>query len=126
MFRELYYWLYELLKKIKTNDNPGFNAFIGISFFQCMNVLTLGGIANYFLSLDISKSTAVYSGIFLYVSLTTVNFFILFRKKDEIIKKCEKLPAERKSKGQLYFWLYALITIGFFIYVIINLVTAKY
>ena len=42
MFKELYYRLYELLKKVKTNDNPGFNAFIGISFFQCMNILTLG------------------------------------------------------------------------------------
>ena len=24
MFKELYYRLYELLKKVKTNDNPGF------------------------------------------------------------------------------------------------------
>lgn len=126
MFRELYYWLYELLKKIKTNDNPEFNAFIGISFFQCMNVLTIGGIANYLFAFDISKSTAVYSGIFMYVSLTVVNFFSLFRKRGEIIKKFEKLPIERQSKGKLYLWLYILITIGLFMYVIINLVTPKY
>jgi hypothetical protein len=126
MFKELYYRLYELLKKVKTNDNPGFNAFIGISFFQCMNILTLGGVTNYFLNLDISKSSAVYSGIFLYVSLTAVNFFILFRKKEEITKKYEQLPIERQGKGKLYFWLYALITIVLFIYVIVNLVTPKY
>ena len=114
MFRELYYWLHELLKKIKTNDNPGFNAFIGISFFQCMNVLTLGGIANFFFALDISKDTAIYSGIFIYVSLTAVNFFSIFRTKEEIIRKFEKLPIERQSKGKLYLWLYMLITIALF------------
>lgn len=126
MFKELYYRLYELLKKVKTNDNPGFNAFIGISFFQCMNILTLGIVANYFLNLDISKSSAIYSGIFLYVSLTAVNFFILFRKKEEITKKYEQLPIERQGKGKLYFWVYALITTVLFIYVIVNLVAPKY
>ena len=126
MFKELYYRLYELLKKVKTNDNPGFNAFIGISFFQCMNILTLGVVANYFLNLDISKSSAIYSGIFLYVSLTVVNFFILLRKKEEITKKYEQLPIERQGKGKLFFWVYALITTVLFIYVIVNLVAPKY
>ena len=126
MFKELYYRLYELLNKVKTNDNPGFNAFIGISFFQGINILTLVRIANFFFALDISKDTAIYSGIFIYVSLTAVNFFSLFRTRKEIIKKFEKLPIERQSKGKLYLWLYILITIGLFMYVIINLATPKY
>lgn len=126
MFKELYYRLYELLKKVKTNDNPGFNAFIGISFFQGINILTLVRIANFFFTIDISKDTAIYSGIFIYVSLTAVNFFSLFRTRKEIIKKFEKLPIERQSKGKLYLWLYILITIGLFMYVIINLATPKY
>ncbi len=91
-----------------------------------MNILTLGVVANYFLNLDISKSSAIYSGIFLYVSLTAVNFFILFRKKEEITKKYEQLPIERQGKGKLYFWVYALITTVLFIYVIVNLVAPKY
>jgi hypothetical protein len=126
MFKELYYRLYELLNKVKTNDNPGFNAFIGISFFQCMNILTLFGIANYFLNLSVPKSSAVYSGVFLYVSISVVNFFVLFRKKEKIVKRYKQLPIERQRKGKLYFWLYALITIVLFIYVIVNLVTPKY
>jgi len=126
MFKELYYWLQELLKKIKTNDNPEFNAYIGITFFQCINVSTLVRIAIFFFDLDISKDTAIYSGIFIYVSLAAVNFFSLFRTREEIIKKFETLPIERQSKGKLYLWLYMLITIGLFMYVIINLVTPKY
>lgn len=126
MVKKLYYILYELLRKVKTNDNPGFNAFIGISFFQFMNILTLCGLANYFFNIEISKSNAVYSGIFLYIILTTVNFFILFRKKDKIKKKYQQLPKERQRKGKLCFWLYALITIALFIYVIFNLVMPKH
>jgi len=126
MFKELYFHLYGSLKKVKTNDNPGFNAFIGISFFQCMNILTLLRIAKYFFTLDIPKSTAVYSGIFIYVSITAVNFFSLFRKRNEIIKKFGEYSIARRNKGKLYLWLYMLATIALFMYVLINLVTPKY
>jgi hypothetical protein len=34
MFEKLYYNLFKLLTKVKTNDNPGFNAYLGISFFN--------------------------------------------------------------------------------------------
>ena len=123
MFEELYYRLIELLKQLKTNDNPSFNAFIGISFFQYMNILSFGGIINYFLNYNISKNNAIYFGIFLYVLLTGINYVILFRKKEKITKKYEQLPIERQSKGKLYFWLYALSTTVLFIYVLVNLVT---
>jgi hypothetical protein len=126
MFNELYYSLYEVLKKVKTNDNPGFNAYLGISSFQCFNIITLGGIANYFIKLDISKSSGVYFSIFLYVLVTAVNYFTLLRKKDKIIKKFEKLPIERQRKGKLYFWLYALITLALLMIIVIFLVKPKY
>ena len=125
MFGEFYYWLYEYRKKSKSNNTPGFDAFLGVSFLQCMNVLILFGVANYFLAIDISKNLATYAGIFLYISITVVNYFNLIRKKDEIIKKCEKLSTQRQSRGKLHFWLYTLITLGLFIYVITNLVTPK-
>lgn len=126
MFKEFYYWLYELLKKIKTNDNPEFNAYLGISSFQFLNVLTLVGITNFFFALDVSEDTAIYLSIFIYVSITAVNFFSLFRKREKIIKKYEKLPVERQRKGKLYLWIYMLTTTGLSMYVIINLVTPKY
>lgn len=126
MVNELYYWLYEYLKKIKTNDNPAFNAFIGISFFQGINVLTLVGIANYFLAFDISRNTVIYSGIIIYVSLTAINFFSLFVKRNKIIKKFEGFSAKRREKGKLYLWLYILATIALAMYVLIYLVTPKY
>lgn len=124
MFREFYYWLYDYLNESKT-ISPRFDAFLGVSLLQCMNVLILFGLANYFLAIDIPKESAAFAGIFLYISVTVVNYFSLFRKKDEIIKKCEKLSTERQRKGKLHFRLYALITIGIFIYVLIYLVTPQ-
>lgn len=124
MFYEIYYWLYEYLKKSKTNT-PGFDAYLGVSLLQCMNVLILFGIANYFLAMDISKNLAAFAGIFLYISVTVINYISLFRRKDVIIKECEKLSKERQSRGKLHFGLYTLITIGLFIYVLLNLVTPK-
>ena len=91
-----------------------------------MNILTIAGIANYFLRLDISKNTAISIGLFLYISITTINYLLLFRKKDEIFKKCEELPTEIKSRWKLFLWLYGLISIILVLYVITNLVIRKY
>ena len=126
MFTELYYWIYRVLKKIPTNDNPEFNAFLGISFFQCMNVITLIGIANYFFVLNVPKNIVIYSGIFIYVIITVTNYFSIFSKRDEVKKKYEKLETTRRKKGQLLLLLYVLVTIILFIYVLTNLVVAKY
>src|SRR5437868_14360889 len=99
MFRELYYRLFESLKGVKTNTHPAFNAYLGISSFQCINVATLLAIINYFLKIDVSKNTSVYIGILLYIFLTVINFFYLFRKKDELGKKFDKMQMKRQNIG---------------------------
>jgi hypothetical protein len=68
MFRELYYWMYMTLKKIRTNDTPAFNA----SLLLCI------------------------------------------------------LPPERRTKGQIYFWLYVVLSLVIFFAAGINPVTPKY
>jgi hypothetical protein len=125
MFKELYYRLHKLLKKLNINDNPEFNAFIGISFFQCINILSLWVIINYLLNLDISMHNAIYSGVFLYVSLTTVNFFVLFKKKKVIKKKYDQLSTERQNKGKLYFWIYVVLSLMIFFVSVSYFVTPK-
>jgi hypothetical protein len=126
MFAELYYWTYSILKNIKTNDNPEFNAFLGISSFQCLNILSIFGIINYFFVFDIPKNIVIYCGIILFVSITVTNYFSIFSKRDEVKKKYEKFDIARRRKGQLFLLLYVLVTLVLFIYVLANLVTAKY
>jgi len=126
MFKELYYWLYKLSLKRRNNNDSVFDAFLGISFFQGMNILTLLGVVNYFLALDISKNNSIYLGIFIYVITTFINYFSLFRLRNAIINKYEELPRERRNKGKLFFLLYCLLTIVLFMCMIIYLVKPKY
>jgi hypothetical protein len=126
VFKKLYFGLSELLEKVRTNDNPYFNAFIGISFFQCMNVLTISAIINYFFTFNVSKNIAIYLGIIIYVIITIFNFFYLFRKRNEIEKKFEEYSIEKRRKGKLYLWTYILLTIVIFLFVIIYMTTPKY
>jgi hypothetical protein len=125
MFREFYCWLCDLLDRIKINDNQEFNAYIGISFFQCVNILTIAVFVNYLFNFCLNRNTIIYSGIFIYVSIALVNYFYLFNKKDEIIMRFEKLPIKRKFRGRLYFWLYIIATIALFVYAIENFVVPK-
>ena len=48
MFKELYYWMSTRLAKIKSNDNPPFNAYFIINVLQIFNIVTLLMIVNYF------------------------------------------------------------------------------
>jgi hypothetical protein len=40
MFEELYYWMSNRLAKIKSNDNPSFNAYFLIGILQIFNIGT--------------------------------------------------------------------------------------
>jgi len=126
MFTELYYWTYSILKKIKTNDNPEFNAFLGISSFQYLNVASLFGVANYFLVLNTTKNLVILVSILVLAAIAIVNYYSFFSKRDTIKKKFEKFSPSRRMKGQIFLLLYVLTTLILFIYVLANLITAKY
>ncbi len=126
MFAELYYWTYSILKKIKTNDNPEFNAFLGISSFQYLNVVSLFGVVNYFLVLNTTKKLVILASLVVLAAIAIVNYYSFFSKRDDIKKKYERFSPARRKKGQLFLLLYVLVTLVLFIYVLANLVTAKY
>jgi Na+/H+ antiporter NhaD/arsenite permease-like protein len=126
MFSELYYWLYTILKKIKTNDNPEFNAFLGISSLQYLNIASLFGVANYFLVLNITKNLVILASLIVLVVIAIVNYYNFFSERDELKKKFEKFSPARRRKGQLFLLLYVFVTLILFIYVLANLVTPKY
>jgi hypothetical protein len=126
VFKELYFWLSELLERVRTNDNPNLSAYIGISFFQCMNILTIYGIINYFFTFNISKSIAIYLSILIYVIISVFNYFYLLRKRDEIEKKFEEYSIGKQRKGKLFLWTYISLTIVIFIFVLTYMTTPKY
>lgn len=123
MFKELYYWMYYYLRQIKTNKTPAFNAYVIICALNGMNIETLAAIVNYFAKIDGTKFSAVYVGGGLAGILYIINYFSFYSKRKDIFEKHDKLEGIRKTKGQIYFWLYIVLTFVIFFLVVANLVT---
>jgi Kef-type K+ transport system membrane component KefB len=124
IFKEGYYWLVKILMTIKTNDTPRFNAFIGISFFQGINVLSLIGILNSFLKLNISRNIAVFTGLFVWIGVSLFNFVYLFLNSESIIEAFDSKP--KRTTGKALLIIYMIATLIIFFYVINYLVIPKY
>jgi hypothetical protein len=126
MFKELYYSIYSSLSSFKTNTNPARNAFYLMSFFQCLNVFSLEAIINYYFSLNINKATQIYFAIFIWVTITALNFYFIHRKRETIIMQFEGYSKKRQTKSKFYSWLYIILSLVFTFYVLANFVTPKY
>lgn len=122
MFRELYYLLIQTLKKVKTNDNPAFNAYIGISFFQGYNLLSFLIVIRYFFSVNIEKDLAIILGIFLWLSITVFNYFTLYQKRNDIVKTFDHYSNRWRTRGNFVLWTYMILTNLAFFYLAFNFV----
>jgi len=120
--------MYITLQKIKTNDTPAFNSYILICLLQMMNILTIALILNCFLKINTNtdRNTAIYMGIAIITVLYLVNYFLYYAKRDTIFEKYKGMSPERKTKGQIYFWLYVVLSVVFFFVAGINLVTQRF
>lgn len=125
MFRELYYWMYMTLRKIKTNDTPAFNASLLLCILQMANLGTVYVIGAHFLKLNNStdRNTAIYIGLGLAGILFVLNYFLLYSRRNAIFGQYENLSQARKTKGNIYFWLYVLLSLVLFFVAVANLVT---
>ena len=126
MFKTLYYSLIEVLSSIRSNDNPPFNAYLGISFFQCLNVLTLIGLVNYFGKFDIPKKLAVIIGLLLYLIITCINFFVLYKNRDRIILRIHNNSNFKPRRSSFLLSIYMFISVALFILVHVKYVTPKF
>ena len=126
MFREMYFWMYSYLSKIKTNKTPAFNSYLIVSVLQIFNLCTLGIFINYFFKIDVDKNSAAYLGLFLAAIFAFINYFILYSKREIIFKKFSEIPSKRKTKGQVYFWLYVSLSFIIFFVSVAKIVTPQY
>lgn len=114
------------LSKIKTNKTPAFNAYLIISVLQYINIGTLYVISNYYLQIVMDRNTAIISGLIFAAAFAILNYFILYAKRESIIKKYSEAPIKRKTRGQILFWLYVILSFVAFSISVANLVTPRY
>ena len=126
MFEELYYWMSTRLEKIKTNDNPPFNAYFLIMILQSFNIGTLFVIVNSYTKVHLPKNSSIYIGLSLALILALIDYPTLYKRRKEIFKKIENLAPKRKKKGLIYFWLYVCLSTIIFFVAAANLVTPYY
>jgi uncharacterized membrane-anchored protein len=120
MFKEFCYYLYEIHTGNESDNNKFFSALIGISFFQGMNILTLWGVLNSLFGIVISNDSIVPVGIFLSVSISIVNYFHLYCKRTEIIRKVEGFTSKREKVGKIVFVIYISTTLFLLFYIMNN------
>lgn len=105
---------------------PAFNAYILICLLQIFNIGTIATVINYFLKIDMKRDIAIYTGLGLAFIMVITNRFLLYNKREFIFKRYENIPIERRTKGQIYFWLYVVLSFVIFFVAIANLITPKY
>jgi len=85
----LYFKLYQILKKVKTNDTPATNSMILLSLLQSVNILTLFYLFKHYLLENSSdkKIEIIIFPVLLCLIIYTINYFILYKRRDFIFKK---------------------------------------
>jgi len=93
---------------------------------QTFNLGTIAVIANYYLKVNIEKNSAVIMGLIWAVLLSIINYFLLYGKREDIFMKYKNIQAKRRIKGQIYFWIYVLLSFTSFYVSVANLVELKH
>jgi multisubunit Na+/H+ antiporter MnhB subunit len=83
---------------------------------QAINILSAFGIIKYFFFYDMefSKRATTIEALSLYIILLVPNYYFLYRKRDEILKRYENETKEDKTWGIINVILYIVITITVF------------
>ncbi|KIA95236.1 hypothetical protein OC25_07955 [Pedobacter kyungheensis] len=101
MIDKIYYLLYKVLKSNGKNDQSFFNAFLGLCFLEYMNLWSIFGLVNYFFKYRITKDESVYCALITGGIIFIYNYFILWNKKEIIVKKYDNSPIKN---GMILIW----------------------
>jgi hypothetical protein len=118
--RYLYYRLWQLFSKVKTNDMPATNAMIFLSICQVINILTLYFILKHhsILNIDLFETkNGIYQiiipfGLFLYV----INYLFLYKKKEKLFNKYKNDSKKQIITGNII--LLSYVAASFFLAII--------
>ena len=109
--RYLYYRLWQLFTKIKTNDMPATNAMIFISMCEFANLFVIQIIFEYFLFLKIdfsSKYNIYFFTIPLGIIVYIINYFYLYKNRESLYKKYKNEGEKQKIIGNILLIIYVV------------------
>jgi len=107
----LYYTLWQLFKKIKTNDTPATNAMIFISLCQMLNLFA---VYVFFILIANKEIIALPKSTVLIYSASTgsivllINYFVLYKGREALDNKYKNETKKQKCTGRVFLGLYFL------------------
>jgi len=126
MFKEFYYYVYEIHIGKESENSKFFSAIFGISYLQSVNFATLWGLMNSYFELEVPKNALIFFCFIIPVLISVINYFYLFRSRNEITKKIEGFSEKREKIGKTLFVVYILTTLFLLFFVLKNFVRVKY
>jgi|ERR1035437_3092135 hypothetical protein len=126
MFKEFYYYVYEIHIGKGSEDSKFLSAILGISYFQYMNFATLWGLLNSFFDFVITRNSVIFLSIIISTLISIINYFYLYRNRKMIIKKVEGFSAKREKIGKTFFVIYIIATLFLMFYIIKNFVPVRH
>lgn len=109
--RYFYYRLWRNFSRIPTNDTPAFNAMILLSCIIIANIIALLLCVNNFIRLNVlykSKNDLIILSIFFSLGIFAINYFLLYKKKDQIAEKYKNETRQMKILGSVLLFLYII------------------
>lgn len=126
MFKEFYYYVYEIHTGKGSEDSKFFSAILGITYFESMNFATLWGLLNSFFDFVITRNSVIFLSIISTLIISVINYFYLYRNRKEIIKKVERYSIKREKIGKTIFVIYIIATLFLLFYVIKHIVPVRH
>lgn len=105
----LYYRLWKIFSGIPTNDKPATNAMLGLSVVNCVNLITILIFTNKFIRVNVlklSENELIIFSIVLSLSMFTINYFLLYKKREEIAAKYNSENKKKKIIGTILLYSY--------------------
>jgi hypothetical protein len=110
----IYFRIYKQLRRVKSNDTPGFNALILLIILQSLNILSLFGIVNYFIKVSLFKNQVLIITLCLFVLLFLANFRYFFRKQKDIYERYINESDTSNKKGTAIVLVYIVFSLIIF------------
>jgi hypothetical protein len=107
----LYYRLWQLFAKIKTNDMPATNAMIFLTLWQFLNLSLIYILLKYYslISIGLKSKVEIYITVgIVYSILTFIDYFLLYKNRDKIYEKYRNETNKQKYLGNILLALYVL------------------
>jgi Ca2+/Na+ antiporter len=107
--RYLYYKLFRIFTRIKTNDMPATNAMIFLSICHFANIFVIHIFLslNSFVSMKFNSKTEIFSFTLpLCILVYVLNYLFLYKKRDKIFEKYKNERSINKILGNVLLILY--------------------